>query len=209
VQSDNQQLTQLQTKSPITSLYEQFYLLILKVRLLPLLLPFSIKLGLIILEEKTHISETKIRISMITTILIVCLGLFSTDLSNLHVLKLGNNSFQSTSQNLVEISTPNAVNEEEVIKEEVVKKEVVKKEVVKKEVVKTENILHIQTIPESREEQILLFEQYQSYLQRNPGTPLIYLNASILAFSLNYDNLGKYYLDQAILLNPELKETIN
>jgi hypothetical protein len=204
VQSDNQQLTQLQTKSPITSLYEQFYLLILKIRLLFILLPFSIKLGLIILEEKTHISETKIRISMITTILIVCLGLFSTDLSNLHVLKLGNNSFQSTSQNLVEISTPNAVNEEEVVK-----KEVVKEQGVKEQGVTTENILHSQTIPESREEQILLFEQYQSYLQRNPGTPLIYLNASILAFSLNYDNLGKYYLDQAILLNPELKETIN
>lgn len=204
MQSDNQQLTQLQTKSPITSLYEQFYLLILKIRLLFILLPFSIKLGLIILEEKTHISETKIRISMITTILIVCLGLFSTDLSNLHVLKLGNNSFQSTSQNLVEISTPNAVNEEEVVK-----KEVVKEQGVKEQGVTTENILHSQTIPESREEQILLFEQYQSYLQRNPGTPLIYLNASILAFSLNYDNLGKYYLDQAILLNPELKETIN
>jgi hypothetical protein len=204
VQSDNQQLTQLQTKSPITSLYEQFYLLILKIRLLFILLPFSIKLGLIILEEKTHISETKIRISMITTILIVCLGLFSTDLSNLHVLKLGNNSFQSTSQNLVEISTPNAVNEEEVVK-----KEVVKEQGVKEQGVTTENILHSQTIPESRGEQILLFEQYQSYLQRNPGTPLIYLNASILAFSLNYDNLGKYYLDQAILLNPELKETIN
>jgi hypothetical protein len=117
------------------------------------------------------------------------------------MLKLGNNSFQSTSQNLVEILTPNAVNEEEVVK-----KKFFTEEVVKEEVVTTENILHSQTIPESREEQILLFEQYQSFLQRNPGTPLIYLNASILAFSLNYDNLGKYYLDQAILLNPELKK---
>lgn len=218
MQPDSKQPIQLKTKNPLTRLYEQLYLQLFKGRLIFLILSFSAKLGLIILEEKTHISETKIRISIITTILILCFGLFSADLSTVHVFLSGDSSIQNTSQEVVETPSPNSVSKEDVLEAEVVVEVIVEEAITPRDhsqlveklnSYSTKNNLQIQIIPESREEQILLFEQYESYLQRNPGTPLLYLNASILAFSLNHDNLGTYYLDQAILLNPELKEITN
>jgi hypothetical protein len=212
VQLDSPQILQPQSKNPIIRLYERLYLQLLKARLLLLLLPFSTKLGIVILEEKTHVSETKIRISMITTILILCFGLFSSDL---HVFIPGQNSVPSSPQETVKIPSPSPITETTEVTQELVEPDVITVTQDQSELIQrlnnysTENNLAIESIPESKEEQMLLFEQYESYLQRNPGTPILYLNAAILAFNLKYDNLGTYYLDQAILLNPELKEITN
>lgn len=211
MQADSQQIPQLDLKKPITRLYESLYIPFLKLKLLLVLLPFSTKLGIVILEEKTKISETKIRISMIATILILCFGLFSSDL---HVFIPGNTVPPNTQQIQVEApvvnTTSEPVVEEEVpISDESLPSPEQQALLQRLSNYSKENNLIIETIPESREEQILQFEQYESYLQRNPGTPIIYLNAAILAFSLEYENLGTFYLDQAILLNPDLKEIVN
>ena len=211
MQADSQQIPQLDLKKPITRLYESLYIPFLKLKLLLVLLPFSTKLGIVILEEKTKISETKIRISMIATILILCFGLFSSDL---HVFIPGNTVPPNTQQIQVEAPVVNTTSEPVVEEEVPISDESLPSPdqqalLQRLSNYSKENNLTIETIPESREEQILQFEQYESYLQRNPGTPAIYLNAAILAFSLEYENLGTFYLDQAILLNPDLKEIVN